>query len=279
VSASSLPRFPCPASCCSPISTVIMCSPGRTPGGGGAAAIRGSGAQARRRRRQYRHRLVWAGHEVIIASHRAGRDRRLAAGAGGGIRSGLQPCGALGGETGELLVLVDSTGERTILRRPRRPDLPGDLPTEGVDCLYVNYPGTAIIGYMRQMLAKSFVVAQYPKGGRPAAPATCWWPPARSRRGERSLAACPPARRGAARMAGADRGQGGAVAIHGEEQVGWRRGRCPWWTPRGRGCLRRRPHPRSGAGMAIRMRCSARWTGAPSRSPPRVPSSQALKTG
>lgn len=33
-----------------------------------------------------------------------------------------------------------------------------------MDCLYVNYPGTAIVGYMRQMLAKSFVVAQYPKG-------------------------------------------------------------------------------------------------------------------
>ena len=32
---------------------------------------------------------------------------------------------AFGGETGELLVLVDATGERTILRRPRRPDLPG----------------------------------------------------------------------------------------------------------------------------------------------------------
>ena len=53
---------------------------------------------------------------------------------------GLQPCGAIWRRDGELLVLVDSTGERTILRRPRRPDLPGDLPTEGVDCLYVNYP-------------------------------------------------------------------------------------------------------------------------------------------
>jgi hypothetical protein len=74
-----------------------------------------------------------------------------------------------GGETGELLVLVDSTGERTILRRPRRPDLPG-ICRRGVDCLYVNYPGTAIIGYMRQMLAKSFVVAQYPKGGQARRP-------------------------------------------------------------------------------------------------------------
>ena len=48
--------------------------------------------------------------------------------------------------------------------------LPGDLPLEGVDCLYVNYPGTAIVGYMRQMLAKSFVVAQYPKGGQARRP-------------------------------------------------------------------------------------------------------------
>ena len=39
-----------------------------------------------------------------------------------------------------------------------------------MDCLYVNYPGTAIIGYMRQMLGKSFVVAQYPKGGQARRP-------------------------------------------------------------------------------------------------------------
>ena len=77
-----------------------------------------------------------------------------------------------------------------------------------VDCLYVNYPGTAIVGYMRQMLAKSFVVAQYPKGAGPPPLPRAGGLPLRSRRGERPLAACPPAR-GEQRMAGADRGQGG----------------------------------------------------------------------
>ena len=102
--------------------------------------------------------LVWAGHEVTIAS-RIGLDEAgdwlLEQAAGYGLD--CSHVERFGGETGELLILVDSTGERTILRRPRRPDLPGDLPVEGVDCLYVNYPGTAITGYMRQMLGKSFV--------------------------------------------------------------------------------------------------------------------------
>ena len=123
--------------------------------------------------------LVWAGHEVTIAS-RIGLDETgdwlLEQAAGYGLD--CSHVERFGGETGELLILVDSTGERTILRRPRRPDLPGDLPLEGIDCLYVNYPGTAIISYMRQMLGKSFVVAQYPKGAKRAVPAMCWWPPA-----------------------------------------------------------------------------------------------------
>ena len=33
-----------------------------------------------------------------------------------------------------------------------------------MDCLYVNYPGTAIVGYMRQMLAKSSWWPSIPRG-------------------------------------------------------------------------------------------------------------------
>lgn len=76
--------------------------------------------------------LVWAGHEVTIAS-RIGLDETgdwlLEQAAGYGLD--CSHVERFGGETGELLILVDSTGERTILRRPRRPDLPGDLPSEG----------------------------------------------------------------------------------------------------------------------------------------------------
>ncbi|MCR3967198.1 PfkB family carbohydrate kinase [Aeromonas veronii] len=140
--------------------------------------------------------LVWAGHEVTIAS-----------------RIGLD-------ETGELLILVDSTGERTILRRPRRPDLPGDLPLEGIDCLYVNYPGTAIISYMRQMLGKSFVVAQYPKGGQARRPCHVLVA-SRSDLGEVS-----DPWQHARQLAGEQlewlvltEGKAGAVAIHGDEQI------------------------------------------------------------
>ncbi|MGL5039063.1 MAG: PfkB family carbohydrate kinase [Aeromonas sp.] len=115
--------------------------------------------------------LVWAGHEVAIAS-RIGLDEigdwLLEQAASYGLD--CRHVERFGGETGELLILVDSSGERTILRRPRRPDLPGELPLEGVDCLYVNYPGNAIVGYMQQMLSKSFVVAQYPKGGQGSRP-------------------------------------------------------------------------------------------------------------
>lgn len=74
--------------------------------------------------------LVWAGHEVTIAS-RIGLDETgdwlLEQAAGYGLD--CSHVERFGGETGELLILVDSTGERTILRRPRRPDLPGDLPS------------------------------------------------------------------------------------------------------------------------------------------------------
>lgn len=165
--------------------------------------------------------LVWAGHEVIIAS-RIGLDETgdwlLEQAAGHGLD--CSHVERFGGETGELLVLVDSTGERTILRRPRRPDLPGDLPLEGVDCLYVNYPGTAIIGYMRQMLGKSFVVAQYPKGGQARRPChvlvasradlaevTDPWQHARQLAGDQL------------EWLVLTEGKAGAVAIHGEEQL------------------------------------------------------------
>ncbi len=50
------------------------------------------------------------------------------------------------------------------------PTCPAICRWRGFDCLYVNYPGTAIISYMRQMLGKSFVVAQYPKGGQARRP-------------------------------------------------------------------------------------------------------------
>ncbi len=165
--------------------------------------------------------LVWAGHEVTIAS-RIGLDETgdwlLEQAAGYGLD--CSHVERFGGETGELLILVDSTGERTILRRPRRPDLPGDLPSEGVDCLYVNYPGTAIIGYMRQMLGKSFVVAQYPKGGQARRPCHVLvasrsdlgevddpWQHARQIAGEQLA------------WLVLTEGKAGAVAIHGEEQI------------------------------------------------------------
>lgn len=165
--------------------------------------------------------LVWAGHEVTIAS-RIGLDEAgdwlLEQAAGYGLD--CSHVERFGGETGELLILVDSTGERTILRRPRRPDLPGDLPVEGVDCLYVNYPGTAITGYMRQMLGKSFVVAQYPKGGQACRPCHVLVA-SRSDLGEVSDPWLH-----ARQLAGEQlewlvltEGKAGAVAIHGEEQI------------------------------------------------------------
>lgn len=164
---------------------------------------------------------MWAGHEVLIAS-RIGLDEAgdwlLEQAAGYGLD--CRHVERFGGETGELLVLVDSTGERTILRRPRRPDLPGELPTSGIDCLYVNYPGSVVIPYMRQMLGQSFVVAQYPKGGQVRRPCHVLvasrsdlesqedlWQQARQIGGE-SL-----------QWLVLTEGKEGALALHGEEQI------------------------------------------------------------
>ena len=112
----------------------------------------------------------------------------------------------------------------------------------------MNYPGTAIIGYMRQMLGKSFVVAQYPKGGQARRPCHVLvasrsdlgevddpWQHARQIAGEQLA------------WLVLTEGKAGAVAIHGEEQIRVAARRCRWWTPRGRGCLRRRSDPRAGA--------------------------------
>jgi sugar/nucleoside kinase (ribokinase family) len=111
--------------------------------------------------------LLWAGHNVAIAS-RVGRDETgdwlLQAAAELGLDTRYVE--QFDGETGELLILVDSQGERTILRQARRPALPGRLPLEPVDCLYVNLDGAEAAGYMADMAGHSLVVAQYPKGGR-----------------------------------------------------------------------------------------------------------------
>ncbi|MFD1008797.1 PfkB family carbohydrate kinase [Oceanisphaera ostreae] len=124
---------------------------GRRLGGGGANT--GTG-------------LLWAGHQVSILA-RVGQDST-----GNWL---LQEAAALGldishieqfdGETGELLVLVDDRGERTILRQHRRLALPSKLPLDKVDCLYVNYEGAEAAAYMAQMVAHNLVVSQYPKGG------------------------------------------------------------------------------------------------------------------
>ncbi len=111
--------------------------------------------------------LLWAGHEVSVAA-RVGNDdtgvwlRQQAAELGLDVTHVEQ----FDGETGELLVLVDSLGERTILRQHRRPALPGGLPMTPVDCLYVNHDGPEAATYMAQMAEHSLVVSQYPKGGR-----------------------------------------------------------------------------------------------------------------
>ncbi|PSJ42443.1 carbohydrate kinase [Zobellella endophytica] len=111
--------------------------------------------------------LLWAGHEVAIAS-RVGRDDT-----GDWLCQQARELGLdiehveqFDGETGELLVLVDSQGERTILRQARRPALPGRLPEGPVDCLYANLDGAEAASYMAAMAEHSLVVGQYPKGGR-----------------------------------------------------------------------------------------------------------------
>lgn len=165
--------------------------------------------------------LVWAGHEVLLAS-RVGLDETgdwlLEQAAAFGLD--CRHVERFGGETGELLVLVDASGERTILRRPRRPDLPAGLPQEGIDCLYVNYPGTAVIPYLQQMLERTFVVAQYPKGGQLHRPCHVLV----ASRGDVASHDDPWAH--ASDLAGESlqwlvltEGAQGAVAIHGEERI------------------------------------------------------------
>ncbi|MBO1520089.1 PfkB family carbohydrate kinase [Oceanisphaera pacifica] len=129
---------------------------GRRLGGGGANT--GTG-------------LLWAGHEVSILAQ-VGQDAtgnwllQEASNLGLDIRHIEQ----FDGETGELLVLVDDRGERTILRQHRRLALPSSLPSSPVDCLYVNYEGAEVATYMAQMAKHSLVVSQYPKGGKDARP-------------------------------------------------------------------------------------------------------------
>ncbi|WP_107852262.1 PfkB family carbohydrate kinase [Oceanimonas marisflavi] len=125
---------------------------GRRLGGGGANT--GTG-------------LCWAGHRVMLAS-RLGRDDT-----GDWL---LQQAAALGldleyvertdAPAGELLVLVDSRGERTILRQPRDTALPARLPQGPFDCLYVNTDGAEVATYMEAMNGHSLVISQYPRGGR-----------------------------------------------------------------------------------------------------------------
>ncbi|MDP5293577.1 PfkB family carbohydrate kinase [Oceanimonas sp. CHS3-5] len=125
---------------------------------GGGAANTGTG-------------LCWAGHRVALAT-RVGRDDTgdwlLQQAAGLGFN--LDYVERVDGATGELLVLVDSRGERTILRQARTPALPANLPKGPVDCLYVNTEGAEVAAYMEAMKSHSLVVSQYPQGGRWARP-------------------------------------------------------------------------------------------------------------
>ncbi|GAA3547556.1 PfkB family carbohydrate kinase [Zobellella aerophila] len=110
--------------------------------------------------------LLWAGHKVNIAS-RVGRDDIgdwLCAQADS-LGLDISHVERFDGDTGELLILVDSQGERTILRQARSPGLPKRLPDRAVDCLYVNVEGFDAAAYMARMCAHSRVVSQYPKGG------------------------------------------------------------------------------------------------------------------
>lgn len=165
--------------------------------------------------------LVWAGHEVLLAS-RIGRDET-----GDWL---LEQAGSYGldcryverveGESGELLVLVDANGERTILRRPQQSALPCVLPAEGIDCLYVNYQGDGVIPYLHQMLTQCLVVAQYPKGGE-------WARPCHLLIASRGDLACVDDPWLHARQIGGDSlqwlvltdGKGGARAIRAQEQI------------------------------------------------------------
>ncbi|NHH99258.1 PfkB family carbohydrate kinase [Oceanimonas sp. MB9] len=125
---------------------------------GGGAANTGTG-------------LCWAGHQVMLAS-RLGRDatgdwlQQQAAQLG----LNLDYVERVDGHAGELLVLVDSRGERTILRQARPAALPARLPQGPVDCLYVNTDGAEVATYMEAMNAHSLVISQYPRSGRWARP-------------------------------------------------------------------------------------------------------------
>ncbi|MGO4999684.1 PfkB family carbohydrate kinase [Oceanisphaera sp. W20_SRM_FM3] len=111
--------------------------------------------------------LLWAGHNVRILS-RVGNDETGAWLLQSATRLGLDisEVEQFVGETGELLVLVDGAGERTILRQHSLPALPNELPSSSVDCLYVNYDGADAATYMAAALGQTLVVSQYPKGGR-----------------------------------------------------------------------------------------------------------------
>lgn len=111
--------------------------------------------------------LVWAGHNARIWS-RLGNDETGAwlLQAASDIGLDVSEVEQFSGETGELLVLVDDSGERTILRQIRVPALPSTPPSSAVDCLYVNYDAPEAAAYMADMLAQTLVVSQYPKDGR-----------------------------------------------------------------------------------------------------------------
>ncbi|WMC10920.1 PfkB family carbohydrate kinase [Oceanimonas pelagia] len=115
--------------------------------------------------------LCWAGHKVLLAA-RVGRDKTgdwlVQQAASQGLN--LDYVERVEGTTGELLVLVDDRGERTILRQARPPVLPARLPAAPVDCLYVNTDGADVVAYMKRMNEHSLVVSQYPRGGRWARP-------------------------------------------------------------------------------------------------------------
>lgn len=111
--------------------------------------------------------LVWAGHEVSIMTRLgddATADWLLDQAQHFGLDTQYIEC--VPGETGELLLLVDSEGERTILRQPRPAVLPKSLPLAPCDCLYVNYDGEAVADYMSTMLSQCLVVSQYPRAGQ-----------------------------------------------------------------------------------------------------------------
>lgn len=110
--------------------------------------------------------LVWAGHQVSIVS-RVGNDDTgdWLCDQASQLGLNIEHVERHEGETGELLILVDSEGERTILRQARAPGRPARLPDALPDCLYVNTEGD-LADIMSGMCAHARVISQYPKGGR-----------------------------------------------------------------------------------------------------------------